>query len=231
MRSAWIALLFLSLPILLTSKANAQQPEAAAPSAPAAAPAASQPNPAGQANVSPFPTDLQAIISKQFGPCFKLSMQQSVAQMHYKHPQPDEAPWVNFMEEDLDRDGSVDAIIVARCKNPMANAVAYEYKVSDPYFAYNGFGDPKITAGFASEDPTAGNLILIIHGSGKEGWRAEKPKAKFVIINLPFQSLAISKIMLHKKPVPAVALLEGEDLSSALFWDGRKYRWSDTSGH
>ena len=170
-------------------------------------------------------------MTKQFGPCFKLSMEQSVVQMHYKHPPQDQAPWVNFMEEDLDRDGSTDAVIVARCKNPMTNAVEYEYKVSDPYFAYNGFGDPKITAGFASEDPTAGNIILIIHGSGKDGWRAEKPKGKFVIINLPFNSLAISKVMLHKKPVPAVALLEGEDLSSALFWDGRKYRWSDTSGH
>ena len=209
---------------------KAQQPETA-PAAPAAAPAAAPQNPPGQAHVAPFPADLQAVVAKQFGPCFKLSMQQSVAQMRYKHPQADEAPWVNFMEEDLDRDGSMDAVIVARCKSPMADAVAYDYKVSDPYFAYNGFGDPRITAGFASEDPTAGNIILIIHGNGKDGWRAEKPKAKFVIINLPFHSLAMSKIMLHKKAVPAVALLEGEDLSSALFWDGRKYRWSDTSGH
>ncbi len=232
MRSLWIALLALATCIALNNlPVRAQELTAASTAtAQASAPQAAAPAVAAPEGVAPFPADLQEVVTRQFGPCFKLSMSRSSAEMHYKHP-PAGPPWVNFMEGDFDSDGVADVVIVARCATPLAMSVQFNYKVSDPYFAANGYGNPKITAAFASEDPDAGNLLLIIHGSGKEGWRAATPKAKFVIINLPFRSLSLSAVKLHKKVVPAVSLVDGDETSSAVFWDGKKYRWEDTSGY
>ncbi len=232
MRSLGIVLLALATCSTLNNlPLRAQEMTAASTAtAQASAPPAAATGMAAPAGVAPFPADLQEVVTKQFGPCFKLSMNRSYAEMHYKHP-PAAPPWVNFMEGDFDGDGVTDAVIVARCATPLAMSVQFDYKVSDPYFAANGYGNPKVTAAFASEDPDAGNLLLIIHGSGKEGWRAATPKAKFVIINLPFNSVSMSAVKLHKKVVPAVSLVDGDEMSSAVFWDGKKYRWEDTAGH
>ena len=79
-------------------------------------------------------------------------------------------------------------------------------------------------------DPNRQNLVLVIHGAGKEAWRAATPKAKFVLINLPFDSLALTQVTLRKRRVPALNLIEDEQQStSAVFWDGKKYTWSDTA--
>jgi len=73
----------------------------------------------------------------------------------------------------------------------------------------------------------------VIHGAGKEAWRSANPKAKFVIINLPFDSISLTRVTYRKHPVIAVNLLEDEvqgSGSSTIFWDGKKYRWADTGG-
>lgn len=176
------------------------------------------------------PADLAEIVKKQFGPCFELATERSAIKVNYLHPQKETSPWVTFLTADLDGDGVEDAIIVARCKTPLAGEGSYNYKVIDPYYTNYGYGNPRITAQFNSADPYRQNLVLVIHGAGKEAWRSATPKAKFVIINLPFDSLSLTRVTLRKRQVPAVSLVEDEQqLSSAVFWDGKKYRWSDTA--
>ena len=60
----------------------------------------------------------------------------------------------------------------------------------------------------------------------KPGARAV-PKAKFVIINLPFKQVAVKKLMVKKKPIMAIYAEEtgGDRMTSATFRDGKKYRY------
>lgn len=187
--------------------------------------------PKGQAQEQSHPpADLAELVKQQFGPCFELAADRSAIKVTYLHPQTGGPPWVTFLAADLDGDGVEDAVIVARCKTPLADEVTHNYKVIDPYYTNYGYGNPKITAQFNAADPNRQNLVLVIHGLGKEAWRAATPKAKFVIINLPFDSLSLSQVTVHKRPVPALSLIEQEqELSSAVYWDGKKYRWSDTA--
>lgn len=176
------------------------------------------------------PSDLQDVIAQQFGGCFELSTDRGTTGVKYLHPEAG-PPWVMFMAADLDGDGVEDAVIVARCKAPFADATGYQYKVIDPYFTNYGYGDPKITSQFSAADPTRQNLLLIIHGSGKEGWRAATPKAKFVVMNAPFDSLRLTKVAARKKQiVTAVALVENDGQVSNIFWDGKKWKWQDGAG-
>jgi hypothetical protein len=130
---------------------------------------------------------------------------------------------------DLDGDGVDDLVIAARCKNPMADQDEYSFRVSDPYDTFLGFGDVKVTSTFASDEPERrGVTLLIVHGADKDAWRAETPKAKFLLINLPFKTLAVKKLALKKKTVLGIYMEErgeGEDTSSVLYWDGKKYRY------
>src|SRR5271168_3488663 len=89
---------------------------------------------------------------------------------------------------DLDGDGVEDVVIAARCKNPMLDQGEHNYTVIDPYNEFFGYGDPRMTTTFSEGDPTRrGLVVLIIYGVAKEGWRSATPKAKFVIVNLPFR--------------------------------------------
>src|ERR1700693_5473941 len=129
---------------------------------------------------------------------------------------------------DLDGDGIEDAVIVARCTNPLIDETENNLKVVDPYKSFFGYGDTKATSQFASEDPLArGRVLLIIHGAGAEAWHSATPKAKFVIINLPFRQIAVRKLMVKKKPVMAIYAEEtsADQMTSAIFWDGKKYRY------
>jgi hypothetical protein len=129
---------------------------------------------------------------------------------------------------DLNGDGIEDAVIVAHCKNPLIDEAEHNFKVLDPYNAFFGYSDPKVTSQFASEDPgSRGRVLLVIHGSGAEAWHSSEPKAKFVIINLPFKQIGVKQLMLKKKPVSAIFAEEsgGEHNNSALAWDGKKYRY------
>lgn len=130
---------------------------------------------------------------------------------------------------DLDDDGVDDVLVAARCKNPIADQDEYSFRVADPYNSFLGFGEVKVTSTFASDEPERRGLsLLIVHGAEKDGWRAETPKAKFVLINLPFKSLSVKKLALKKRTILGIYMEEkgeGENTSSVVFWDGKKYRY------
>src|SRR5271154_88655 len=130
---------------------------------------------------------------------------------------------------DLDGDGVDDLIIAARCKNPMADQAEYGFHVTDPYNSFLGFGDVKLTSTFASDVPERkGISLLIVHGVGHEAWRSDQEKPKFLLINLPFQTLTVKRLALKKRTVLGIYMEEkgeGEATSSVIYWDGKKYRY------
>jgi hypothetical protein len=130
---------------------------------------------------------------------------------------------------DLDGDGIDDLVVAARCKNPLADQGEYGFLVSDPYDSFLGFGDVKVTSTFASDAPDRkGVVLLVVHGVGPEGWRSEKTKPKFLLINLPFKSLAVKRLVLKKRTTLGIYMEEkdeGEATSSVVFWDGKKYHY------
>ena len=129
---------------------------------------------------------------------------------------------------DLDGDGVEDAVIAARCKNPLLDEAEHDYTVIDPYYTFYGYGNPKVTSTFTEGDPKKKNLVvLIIHGAGPDAWRSDKPKSKYVVINLPYRGLSVRKYKWGKKTIQAVYAEESSDLgeASALVFDGKKYRY------
>lgn len=162
--------------------------------------------PARSASLAPCgsPSECAAVaknIAGQFGPEFE--------------PLPAFPPLVG----DMDADGIEDAVLVAT-GSPLGGQEEFGYKVVDPYNAYFGWGDPKVTATFEQMYPGPRKHVLVVHS-----WKAEKPKAKFVIINLPFEKLSLTRASLKKKPMSAIAAIESSSLSSVTFWDGKRYRW------
>jgi hypothetical protein len=132
------------------------------------------------------------------------------------------------LRADLDGDGIEDLVVAARCTNPLMDQTDDNFKVIDPFNTFFGYSDTKITTQFASEDPlTRGIVLLVIHGAGPEVWHAATPKAKFVIINLPFKQIAVKKLAVRKKTVMAIYAEEtgGDKMTSVTFWDGKKYRY------
>jgi hypothetical protein len=129
---------------------------------------------------------------------------------------------------DFDNDGVEDLAVVARGKNPLIDADEHHFRVLDPYDEFFGVGDPKITSQFGSVDlEHKGLVLLIIHGAGADAWRAEAPKAKFVIINLPFKQVAVKHVQIKKKLVAAIYSEEtgGAETTSVIFFDGKKYKY------
>lgn len=130
---------------------------------------------------------------------------------------------------DLDGDGVDDLIVAARCKNPIADQTEYGFRVIDPYDTFLGFGDVKVTSTFSSDEPERkGVCLLIVHGVGPEAWRSDKPKAKFLLINLPFKTLTVKRLAVKKRIVLGIYMEErgeGENTSSVVFWDGKRYRY------
>jgi hypothetical protein len=159
----------------------------------------------------PVPTVTDEYVHKEFGDNCSLL--------------PDFAQFVG----DLDGDGVDDLVIAARCKNPMADQAEYGFLVADPYNSFLGFGEVKVTSTFASDAPERrGVSLLIVHGAGSEAWQSDKTKPKFLLINLPFKTLTVKRLALKKKTVLGVYMEEkgeGENTSSVIFWDGKKYRY------
>jgi hypothetical protein len=142
-------------------------------------------------------------------------------------------PEVPAVYGDLDGDGIEDVVIAARCKNAMLGQAEYNYTVMDPYYEFFGYGDPKVTTTFSEPDPARrGLVVLIIHGGGPNAWHSEKPKAKFVIVNLPYKTISVRKMKLKKKTIEAVYVEEASEMddSSALFFDGKKFRYVPMGG-
>jgi hypothetical protein len=129
---------------------------------------------------------------------------------------------------DLDGDGVDDIVIPAHCTNPMMDQAEDHYVVVDPYNSFFGYGNPVITSQFASEDPQRrGYSLLVIHGLGTDAWRSSTPKAKFLVVNLPFKQIYVKKLTVRKKEHMAIYVEEtgGDAMSSVLVWDGKKYRY------
>lgn len=170
-----------------------------------------QPPPPPAPAKSPSPAVTDEFIHKQFGDDCSL------------------LPGPAQFTADMDGDGVDDLVVVARCTNPMADRDEYSFVIADPYDAFMGFGNVKVTSTFASDVPDRrGVTLLIIHGVGKDAWRAETPKAKFLLINLPFKTLAVKKLAMKKHMGLGIYMEEqgeGENTVSVLYWDGKKYRY------
>jgi hypothetical protein len=177
----------------------------------AAAAQKKQPPPPPAHAKSPSPAVTDELIHKQFGDNCSL------------------LPGPPQFVADMDDDGVDDLVVAAKCKNPMADKDEYSFVVADPYHAFLGYGDVKVTSTFATDEPDRrGISLLIIHGADTEAWRAEKPKGKFLLINLPFKTLTVKRLALRKKTILGIYMEEqgeGEDTSSVLFWDGKKYKY------
>lgn len=130
---------------------------------------------------------------------------------------------------DLDGDGIDDLVIAARCKNPMADKDEYSFVVADPYNSFLGYSDIKVTSTFSSEVPELkGVCLLVVHGAEKDGWQAETPKAKYLLINIPFKTLTVKRLTMKKKTTLGIYMEErgeGEETSSVIYWDGKKYHY------
>jgi hypothetical protein len=184
---------------------------------------------AAPVTTSSIPADLKAIVQKQFGDGFEIATQKSSG-TGFKYRLAGHEKWTPFIEADLDGDGVQDAVIVAHSKSPMAGQGEYNYKVIDPYFTAYGYGDPKITTTLSSEDPDNRHLLLVIHGAGPQAWRAETPKAKFVMVNLPIQNVAVRRTRFKKRLVGGIDPQSEESNGAMVLWDGKKYRWLEANG-
>jgi len=158
----------------------------------------------------PGPPVDDAFVQKQFGATCKLM----------PGPQP--------LIGDLDGDGIDDLVIAAKCTNPLLDEAEDNFKLIDPYNTFFGYGDTRVTTQFSSEDPQSrGLVLLVINGSGSEAWRSATPKAKFVIVNLPFKQITLRKLKIRKKSMTAIYTEEtgADQTTSVIFWDGKKYRY------
>lgn len=178
--------------------AAAQSPQANQPTAPATSSAGAD------------LTQLAAIVKQQFGDTFTIPAKVATP----------------VLTADFDGDGVEDVAIVANSKDPLPDSYAFKYEVSDPYHAYFGFANPKLTSTF-SVDPGHTHHLLVIFGSGKEAWHAATPKAKFVLINIPFDTLEVGRMLITKKkpPIFVIKALESQVMDSAVWWEAKKKRW------
>jgi hypothetical protein len=151
--------------------------------------------------------DPAAYLASQFGPSFKLD------------------PKVPPMFGDLDGDGKEDLVLVGTSSTPLMSQEQFSFKVEDPYDAYFGTGNPKITSQFTLHFDGSSRCFLIVFG-----WRlppAQKSKkiSKFVLINTPFESASIVNLRLKKKNVQAIEAIDHSTLHALLVWDGKRWRW------
>lgn len=155
---------------------------------------------------TPASKDAQAVINQQFGPQFVLM------------------PGVPVLTGDFNGDGSEDAAF-AVTSSAGIQVGADRFHVIDPSSEYFGVGDTKITSQFTSPYPGGARYVLIIHGSGKEGWHAKEPKDRFVLINLAFDKLSVGHVLKKKKVFDDINVEETGILNSFLYWNGHRYKW------
>ena len=146
------------------------------------------------------PTDAQQLITKEFGKSFTV------------------APGFAPLFGDVDSDGQEDAVIVVTSPTPLVDQTEFNFRAVDPYSSYWGWGNPRETVQFSSTNVGPTLYIAVIHN-----WRA--PKAKYLIINLPFQKLTLSRVAFKKKAISSIHAVETAGLESDVFWDGKKYKW------
>lgn len=169
---------------------------------------------AGQTSASPSPDKLQsfnALAQQQFGATFSITEKTPTA----------------IITGDFDGDGVEDVVMVADSKDPLPDSYQYKYQVEDPYNGFFGFGDPRETAGMGRMDPRQSHDLLVIFGAGAQAWHAATPKAKFVLINVPFDSVQLGRMLVKKKkpPIFVIKAIETQLSESAVYWDAKKKRW------
>jgi len=170
--------------------------------------AGAQSTPAASA---PKPESITPLIQQQFGPGF--------------------APSTNLpltvLTADFDADGVEDVAIVADSKDPLPDSYQFKYDVADPYNAYFGMGDPRMTAGYGKSDPTHNHDLLVIFGAGQDAWHAAAPKAKFVLVNVPFDTVEVGRMLMkkNKPPIFVIKAIEARIMDSAVFWDAKRKKW------
>ena len=176
----------------------------------AQSPQTSPPTAAGASAHGTDLTQLAAIVKQQFGDTFTIPAKVSTP----------------VLTADFDGDGVEDIAIVANSKDPLPDSYAFKYEVADPYHAYFGFGNPKLTSTF-SVDPEHAHHLLVIFGSGKEAWHAATPKSKFVLINVPFDTLEVGRMLISKKkpPIFVIKAIESQVMDAAVWWEAKKKRW------
>lgn len=159
----------------------------------------------------PKPEPVAPLVKQQFGPAFTLATTMQLA----------------LITADFDGDGVEDVAIVADSKDPLPDSFQYKYEVADPYNSYFGFGNPRITASYGKNDPGHNHNLLVIFGAGPEAWRAATPKAKFVLINVPFDTIEVGRMLIkkNKPPIFVIKALEARLMDSAVYWDAKKKRW------
>jgi hypothetical protein len=152
------------------------------------------------------------LVKQQFGPNFTVTTNEAGA----------------VLVADLDGDGVQDLVVVADSKDPLPDSYDFKYAVADPFNSFFGFGNPAMTAAFGRADPERNHDLLIIFGAGADAWRAATPKAKFVLINVPFDTVEVGR-MLIKKDKPPIFVIKaeemGSDQDSAVYWDIKKKKW------
>ena len=157
--------------------------------------------------------DPAAYVEREFGSSFKLD------------------PKVPPMFGDLNGDGNQDLVLVGRSYTPLMAHEQMEFKVEDPYDAYFGTGDPRITSQFTLHFDGSSRCILIVFD-----WRKllqTKPKSKqaskFVLINTPFETIAMVNLRLKKRSkvqsVQALETVDRDTVHALIFWDGKRWRW------
>src|SRR3954467_10944969 len=111
--------------------------------------------PATKIGTSPL-SPVQKVVLDQFGEGFKLDAAY--------------AP----LTADFDGDGTEDLALVVTAKAPLANSLEKNFKVVDPYDAYFGFGDPKVTTKFSDFGDGSAHCVVVMHD-----WRTGAPRLKF----------------------------------------------------
>jgi hypothetical protein len=167
--------------------------------------------PAPATAAQPSGEPLAALVKQQFGPTFSLPT---------NFPTP-------VITADFDGDGVEDIAIVASSSEPLPDSYTFKYRVMDPYNGYFGMNDPAMSLTFSVPDPQRNHFLLVIFGVKGEGWHAATPKAKFVIVNVPFDTIAVGRMLVKKKkpPIFVIKTQETQLMESAVFWDGKKWKW------
>jgi len=174
-------------------------------------------SPVPPASTAPAGLELAAVVKQQFGSTFTLPQ---------GYPTP-------LITADFDGDGVEDVAIVADSKEPLPDSYAFKYTVADPYNSYFGFGNPAVTSSFNTSDPKRNHVLLVIFGSGADAWHAATPKAKFVMINVPFDSIEVGRLLVkkNKPPIFIIKAREAQIMDSAVFWDAKKKKWKWEPGN
>lgn len=169
------------------------------------------PEPAAKSPEAAAKLDLSAVVKQQFGSTFALLE---------KFPTP-------LITADFDGDGVEDAVLVANSIEPFPDSFAFKYTVVDPYSSYFGMNNPQQSAAFGPADPAHNHDLLVILGAGPEGWRSATPKAKFVMINVPFDTITVGRMLIKKDkpPIFMIRTRESELMDASVFWDAKKKRW------